>query len=451
MVSLLFVLDFIVIAALALYITHKANINLFVPTIPSIFIWCYLAFAYIGILPLYFFWNAQRVAAGVNDQNQILLMWVISSGSLLIIALTFLFIRKVLKVDFLNSYKEMYDPHEKTSGKVKLFSVIIFLASVAVTALYISKIQTVPLLAQLHGASADALAKARSAATNELEGDLHWYRLFYSSIPLFLSFYAFAEFLRKRSVFNTLFFLLVFAFTSFTSLMTTQKAPIVWYVIGLVIVYLITMKKTVNIRVAMLIGVAAVAILTVLYRTIMGLGERPLSQVLEAIASRAFTGQIAPAYFYLKMFPDYHPFLFFQSFPNPKGIFPWDHYRLTVEVMNFIHPDQHDVVRSAPTVFWGEMYANFGFGGIVLSSIIVAFVLYLLQVIIFKLKFNSITIGFCTWMIITMKDLAITSFSNYLFNIAIVTIIILTMIMMALNDNLKTFLKKLQSTVTQYL
>lgn len=78
MVSLLFVLDFIVIAALALYITHKANINLFVPTIPSIFIWCYLAFAYIGILPLYFFWNAQRVAAGVNDQNQILLMWVIS-------------------------------------------------------------------------------------------------------------------------------------------------------------------------------------------------------------------------------------------------------------------------------------------------------------------------------------------------------------------------------------
>jgi len=50
-----------------------------------------------------------------------------------------------------------------------------------------------------------------------------------------------------------------------------------------------------------------------------------------------------------------------------------------------------------------------------------------------------------------MKDLAITSFSNYLFNIAIVTIIILTMIMMALNDNLKTFLKKLQSTVTQYL
>lgn len=451
MLSVFFVLDFIIVALAALYITHKSNVNLLVPTVPSIFVWSYLAFAYIGIFPLYFFWDTNRYNAGVDNQSLILHLWGASAASLIIITLTFLFMKKVLKVKLHESYLEMKDSEDQVEVKVKLFTGVVFLLCVAVTYLYISKIPAVPLLAELHGASSDQLAKLRSSATNNFGRSLHWYRLFYSSIPLFLSYYAFSALLKKRTFYNIVFFLALFVFTSFTSLMTTQKSPVVWYIIGLVIVYLITYKKTINMKAVALIGVVGVSILVILYKTIMGLGERPLTQVLQAIASRAFTGQIAPAYFYLKMFPKDHSFLFFQSFPNPKGIFPWHHYRLTVEVMNYIHPGVNQVVRSAPTVFWGEMYANFGYGGIILASIVVGVVLYMMQWVLFQLKFNPVMIGFCTWMILNLKDMTITSLSNYLFNIAITVVIILTALMLFLNESWSRLYKKADKIIREYL
>src|SRR5690606_21203802 len=105
----------------------------------------------------------------------------------------------------------------------------------------------------------------------------------------------------------------------------------------------------------------------------------------KAISSRTLTGQISPAYFYMKMFPEHEGFLLGRSFPNPKGIFPWEPYPVTVEVMNFMNPKiiGTGVVGSAPTVFWADMYANFSFGGILLSSIIVGFIIFFSQYILF--------------------------------------------------------------------
>lgn len=434
MLASFFTIDFILVMVLALYMTQKSRINLFVPTIPSIFVWCYIFFAYIGIYPLIFFWDQVRYNHGVQDQTLIFTMWAVSSLSLLIIAFTFLFLNKVWRLELPFTYNELDQNRSKLKFSVHVFAFCLLVLSVAVTMLYISKIATVPILAEIRGVSPNQLALLRSQATNNFSGTLHYYRLFYQAVPTFLSYFAFAAFLNRRSLYNSIFFLGVFVFTCFTELMTTQKSPIVWYIVGLVIVYLIARRKAVNIRVIALVGILGTTVLVVLYQTIMGLSNRSLTDVLKAIASRAFTGQIAPAYFYLKMFPTDHPFLFFQSFPNPGGVFPWTNYRITVEVMNYINPGVNDVVRSAPTVFWGEMYANFGYGGIIVSSIIVGFVLYLLQFVLFKLDFNPIMIGLSTWLIMTMKDLTITNFSNYIFNESITMVVVVSLVMLGLNQ-----------------
>ena len=78
--------------------------------------------------------------------------------------------------------------------------------------------------------------------------------------------------------------------------------------------------------------------------------------------SRITTGQMSGLYHYLDIIPDQVDYLLGRSLPNPRGIFPWEHYRLTVEVMNIVHKGlaEQGIVGSMPTFFWGEMYANFG-------------------------------------------------------------------------------------------
>ncbi len=58
------------------------------------------------------------------------------------------------------------------------------------------------------------------------------------------------------------------------------------------------------------------------------------------------------------------------------GILPFEPFRMTVEVMNWVNPNSNGVVGSMPTVFWAEAYANFGIIGVC----IVPFLLALLSI-----------------------------------------------------------------------
>ena len=107
--------------------------------------------------------------------------------------------------------------------------------------------------------------------------------------------------------------------------------------------------------------------------------KNPINAIA-SVFSRTFTGQIQPAYHYLEFFPMHHDFLWGRSFPNPRGILPFEPYRLTVEIMNWRFPDlvKRGVVGSMPTTFWGELYANFGTLGVITIPFFVGIVIYLL-------------------------------------------------------------------------
>src|SRR5690606_5148442 len=171
--------------------------------------------------------------------------------------------------------------------------------------------------------------------------------------------------------------------------------------------------------------VISIPSLVLMYRSIMGMEDRSLGEVITAIISRTFTGQISAAYFYLEIFPDQHDFLLGKSLPNPKGIFPWEHYNITVEVMNYISPSlaEKNIVGSAPTVFWAEMYANFAVGGIIISSILVGSALFFIQLVILRLPMNPIIVGMYTWIVLYLKNLTLTGLSTFIINIDFVVVL----------------------------
>jgi oligosaccharide repeat unit polymerase len=423
MYSLVFVIGFLIIPSFSLFLMYKSNIKLLKPSIPSIFLWAYLCFAYIGILPLFFFWNDYRYTIGINNQEKIFYLWILSSLGLLIIVFI---IYLLSKIQFFKEDEEV-PADTKENLRLKIFMGILFIGVILVLAVYLSKIPRIPIIEELLGASASDVAKYRSLATNGFDGKLHWYRLIYAEVLTLISYYAFVMVYKNRSLYNILFFAATFSVRLFTSIMTTQKGPLIWYIIGMIIVYLIMTRKTLNLK--YIVGIFSFVFVTLIlmYKYIMGLSNRPIGDVVQAFLSRAFTGQISPAYFYLELFPEKREFMLGQSFPNPMGIFPWEPVSITREVAKYMNPtiENTGVVASAPTVYWGEMYANFGIGGVIISSLALGVILYLCHIVLSRLKVNALTVAYSTWIILYFKNLVFTSFSAIFLDIDLIIITIL--------------------------
>ena len=169
------------------------------------------------------------------------------------------------------------------------------------------------------------------------------------------------------------------------------------------------------------------------------MGSGTISHALGSVFSRAFSGSIAPAYFYLEFFPKHQDFVWGRTFPNPGGVMPFESYPLTIEVMNWKFPYHiaQGIVGSMPAVFWGESYANFGSISIpiiaFLMGCVVAFVSYLVS----KLELNVVSLAFLVFLIQIFKDLSFTGFSGLFISIYIVSIILIVFLILFIRGKFK--------------
>ena len=84
------------------------------------------------------------------------------------------------------------------------------------------------------------------------------------------------------------------------------------------------------------------------------------------------------------------------------GILPFDSISITKLVHSIIYPEMLNkgIVGSSPSFFWGEMYANFGYAGIFVPPFFVGYLLYLLNIMMFRLMTSPIVISIFIWMIL---------------------------------------------------
>ena len=81
------------------------------------------------------------------------------------------------------------------------------------------------------------------------------------------------------------------------------------------------------------------------------------------------------------------------------------------------YPEQAelDVVGSMPTVYWGEMYANFGLAGILVVPFFVGLFLYWINSLIYKIQQGPLVIALYVWLIMHLSNLSQSSLSGYFF------------------------------------
>jgi hypothetical protein len=160
---------------------------------------------------------------------------------------------------------------------------------------------------------------------------------------------------------------------------------------------------------------------------------------IEYTFSRIFTGQIHALYHYLEIFPEQISFLWGRSFPNPGGLLPFEPFLLTQELSRIVFPQDKlkEVVGSMPTIYWGELYANFSYLGIVIPSFFIGYFLYWLNTIIFRLPMNPLVLSFFIWIILHYKNLAVSSLSGFLIDVTMVAMILVLILFVAMPNKFK--------------
>jgi oligosaccharide repeat unit polymerase len=432
MIDVLFVFSYLMFP-LIIYLLMKANgLSFFQLTIPSfVILWMFIS-AYIGTLALYFGWDNYRYASGVTDKMIMLNVYGYTTWTIFSIVAGYIFTKNIIGFGVIKSTSYKHRPLNKKE-KLWLFLLLVFCFSIL--ALYISKVPRVALIVALFDGHSEAKL-ARSLMGNDFAGKYYRYHLVMHHMLNFVTYVYFANWLslNKRGAF--LIFFIAFLGALFSALMATEKAPCIWLLIGLFLTYvLIRRDGKILLFTSIKLMLFLIALLTILY--IFFMGSSDIGSAIASVFSRLFTGQIQPAYHYIEFFPANHGFLFGRSFPNPGGILPFEPYRITVELMNFKYPDMATlgIVGSMPTIFWGEMYANFGLIGVIVPPFIVGVALYAVSYMLGLMENTPIKIGLLVWAILHYKNLAATGLSGFIIDIYLVGILGVVFLVVVLANN----------------
>jgi len=387
-------------------------------------------FSVVGTFPLFFMLDEYRVATGVIKKEVVLYVLLYSIACIVFLLMGVIFARQVLKI---GSQSICSLNIKKSSSKRTAGLIVALCFIVMVLCLYLTKIDSIAIIVALKGSVVDATL-ARSEMGNNLEGGgAHWYSLILNNIGSLVTCAILATWLMNKERILFALFFISFAVSFFIAVMATEKAPLINLMTSILITYyLVKNNGVIPLRKFLYFGVTALVILVYLYMLFMG-SPSP-TDAFQNIISRAFSGSITPAYFYLEFYPKESEYLFGQTFPNPGGILPYTPVRYTVDMMNWVFPELVDsgVVGTMPTVFWGEAYVNFGWAGIPIVSFIVGFVLSIVVYLMSHIELNPITIALNVWLIDHYKRLSITGFSGYLYDFYFFGVAIFVMVLMFL-------------------
>jgi oligosaccharide repeat unit polymerase len=440
MEDILFLALYFTVPPLVFVLLKSAKINLLQFSIPSFVMLNMFVYAYIGILPLYFAWDDYRYYGnGVQDQKIILQVFLASSLTIISMALGMAYFKK-----WVGGHKNIrqYLSIRSLKKYENLFFLSFVVICIGTLVLYLKSVPSIALLAAILEGPLAAKA-ARSGMTNNFSGNYHWYKLFMLDGLFWATFVTFANsLLTKNQPKQKILFFGALLITAFSATASTQKGPLINLILGLFIIYTLIKKRGFYPwRPVLGFGTMIFTLLVFMYMRFMG--SRNILSAILSIGSRVFTGQITPAYWYIEMFPQHQDFLWGRSFPNPGGILPFENYRLTVEVMQFKHPHLVDlnIVGSAPTVFWGELYANFGWLSLLFIPFIVGFLLYLMSELVNKLEDTPFKVGLIVFLALHYSDLAGTGLSGFIIDFYLICIVFIFIFISLLSNKGKLRLK----------
>ena len=370
---------------------------------------------YIALLPLYFGWPGHRAFIAENNNLIIylLIINVISLAGLLVGRILFKTILDFSRVDVFG-WLNKNEQNKETSFLyiILIFSVFLIL-STFITFNQLTK-RGVDLASF---ANASSIVQLRNFSNlgyvNYLDVNIVWYFI----VPFF-SLAVFFAGLNNKFTFTRLFTLAPFVLLAlFVAFMTFEKRPVIDIGLALLICggYLAHKQGHLQGKKLLIIfgvGFAACAVLA----SVFLFPEFRISKFLTALLDRTFFGQVQSSYLYVEIFPKQHPYLAGASIPPFIYYFePEEKVRLAKFVHEFLRLKINAAEGgSSPTIFWGQIYANFGIMPIFFAAILLGVMLEIVSLIIKAITTEATFAISYTWLGLHYTKLASTSFSTFM-------------------------------------
>jgi len=301
-----------------------------------------------------------------------------------------------------------------------IFLYFLILCSFSTVLLYIQTIgfENLAILVALNFVDSELpIAVARTNMITEAALEFHWYKLIIEDFAILVCFAVFADLLIRKKLYIFIIFAMLFLYTSIVLILATQKAPLAYFFLGLFLVHCVVNNSgNMLTRVAPYFVITLLALLSVSY--LIFTSESDFLNGVLSVLSRVFTGQLQATYLYVDYFENHSEFYFGKTLPNPGGIFDWENIKLSRQIYEkFMSKTDLGIVGTMPTIFWGELYGNFGFFGVFFGSFIIGFIIYSFNAIVFKFGSSSFSISFFIWSLLHLKNISVTAAVSLLFDI----------------------------------
>ncbi|MGH7498870.1 MAG: oligosaccharide repeat unit polymerase [Gemmatimonadales bacterium] len=296
--------------------------------------------------------------------------------------------------------------------------------------LYASQLSVIPLIAILFGGEDQGVAAVlRNAATAGFQGHYWRYNVGMAYLLPFVSWYFLCR-LIDRSTRGALDWVGAIVFTGlslFASVVSLQKAPLLTYLVMSFVVFLKASRRRVNWRSLAVLGGLLLVPLPVLYTLFIGATNVSAAESVLLALHRFFGGQIYPALWYLDVFPRQLDFLHGVGLPNPGGFLPFTPVAPAYEVWARIFPDLETagLHGTANTVYFMEMYANFGIPGMYAIGPIAGAMAMLLSRWVESVRVPYVSVPLTALFMVACVRLALTDFTIFLFDLSLVIAILL--------------------------
>lgn len=426
--SLLFICCFLAIILIWILISRITINHIFSANILGFLNLNIFIFQFIGIPFLYFGLFSDRVEDGITNKSIIFMVLLYTSLTVLLLNIGY-FVSHTLYCSKRQVHLSNNNFLDEASITSKIQFVGIICSFFSLYFYYSQGLENLAITAILNNLDASEVAIARSSMTNNYIGNLHWIKFVTNDLFFFVILYLSIVFIKKEKS-NSLLYIILLIVYCINLLVTTEKAPIIDFLLSLFMLkYFFLNEKKINLLKTIIPAFIVVIVLVIVYKSFMPVSS--ITQVVYFIISRTLGGQIQVAYYYLDLFPSFHPFLNGLSFPNPSGVLPFNNFPLTQQVHSWVHPELASIgiIGSMPTIFWGELYANFGFFGIFFCTPIIGFLLYSLNWYFNLHKNNFLGLSMFVFLIFHYKNLALTSLSNFIFDINLILILIVSFIL----------------------
>lgn len=178
-----------------------------------------------------------------------------------------------------------------------------------------------------------------------------------------------------------------------------------------------------NINITKLI-VSSIVLLIVYFLTT---GKSSFYFLLSEAASRIVTGQVGPLFLWYDYFST-NEFLYGASLPNPGSVFPYESVNVAADLMEHYF----SIKGSIPVAFWGYIFADFGYVGVLLLPIFMLVYVFLILIMARKLLSRLELVSFYVYFGYKLVFLAFGSYALLFYDFTLPFILLFLFIIKAL-------------------